>query len=63
MGLALGAGVAAGMSFADRGRRTDEALRVRPALVTGQPARLILIPTGDWERDYERAAELADSQR
>jgi alkanesulfonate monooxygenase SsuD/methylene tetrahydromethanopterin reductase-like flavin-dependent oxidoreductase (luciferase family) len=31
---------AAGMSFADRGRRTDEYLRVLPALVTGQPAAL-----------------------
>jgi alkanesulfonate monooxygenase SsuD/methylene tetrahydromethanopterin reductase-like flavin-dependent oxidoreductase (luciferase family) len=31
---------AAGMSFADRGRRTDESLRVLPALVTGQPAVL-----------------------
>ena len=28
------------MSFADRGRRTDESLRVLPALVTGQPAAL-----------------------
>jgi alkanesulfonate monooxygenase SsuD/methylene tetrahydromethanopterin reductase-like flavin-dependent oxidoreductase (luciferase family) len=31
---------AAGMSFADRGRRTDESLRVLPALVTGEPAAL-----------------------
>ncbi len=31
---------AAGMTFADRGRRTDESLRVLPALVTGQPAGL-----------------------
>ena len=31
---------AAGMSFQDRGRRTDEALRVLPALVTGQAAVL-----------------------
>jgi Luciferase-like monooxygenase len=31
---------AAGMSFADRGRRTDEYLRVLPALVTGEPAVL-----------------------
>jgi alkanesulfonate monooxygenase SsuD/methylene tetrahydromethanopterin reductase-like flavin-dependent oxidoreductase (luciferase family) len=31
---------AAGMTFADRGRRTDESLRVLPALVTGQPAVL-----------------------
>ena len=31
---------AAGMSFADRGRRTDEYLRVLPALVSGEPAVL-----------------------
>jgi len=31
---------AAGVPFRDRGRRTDEALRVLPALVTGQPAVL-----------------------
>ena len=31
---------AAGMSFGDRGRRTDEYLRVLPTLVTGQPADL-----------------------
>jgi alkanesulfonate monooxygenase SsuD/methylene tetrahydromethanopterin reductase-like flavin-dependent oxidoreductase (luciferase family) len=31
---------AAGRSFADRGRRTDESLRVLPALVTGEPAVL-----------------------
>ena len=31
---------AAGLSYSDRGRRTDEALRVLPALVTGQPAVL-----------------------
>jgi alkanesulfonate monooxygenase SsuD/methylene tetrahydromethanopterin reductase-like flavin-dependent oxidoreductase (luciferase family) len=31
---------AAGMSFADRGRRTDESLLVLPALVTGEPAAL-----------------------
>jgi alkanesulfonate monooxygenase SsuD/methylene tetrahydromethanopterin reductase-like flavin-dependent oxidoreductase (luciferase family) len=31
---------AAGMSFADRGRRTDESLRVLHALVTGEPAVL-----------------------
>jgi alkanesulfonate monooxygenase SsuD/methylene tetrahydromethanopterin reductase-like flavin-dependent oxidoreductase (luciferase family) len=30
----------AGVSYEDRGRRTDEALRVLPALVTGQPAVL-----------------------
>jgi alkanesulfonate monooxygenase SsuD/methylene tetrahydromethanopterin reductase-like flavin-dependent oxidoreductase (luciferase family) len=31
---------AAGMSFEDRGRRTDEALRVLPGLVTGQSTTL-----------------------
>ena len=31
---------AAGVSYQDRGRRTDKALRVLPALVTGQPAVL-----------------------
>jgi alkanesulfonate monooxygenase SsuD/methylene tetrahydromethanopterin reductase-like flavin-dependent oxidoreductase (luciferase family) len=31
---------AAGMSFADRGRRTDESLRALPALVAGEPAVL-----------------------
>jgi alkanesulfonate monooxygenase SsuD/methylene tetrahydromethanopterin reductase-like flavin-dependent oxidoreductase (luciferase family) len=31
---------AAGVSFQDRGRRTDEALRVLPGLVTGQPTVL-----------------------
>jgi alkanesulfonate monooxygenase SsuD/methylene tetrahydromethanopterin reductase-like flavin-dependent oxidoreductase (luciferase family) len=31
---------AAGVPFQDRGRRTDEALRLLPALVTGQPAVL-----------------------
>ncbi len=31
---------AAGMSYADRGRRTDESLRVLPALVAGEPAVL-----------------------
>lgn len=31
---------AAGVSYEDRGRRTDEALAVLPALVTGQPAVL-----------------------
>ncbi len=31
---------AAGVSYQDRGWRTDEALRVLPALVTGQPAVL-----------------------
>jgi alkanesulfonate monooxygenase SsuD/methylene tetrahydromethanopterin reductase-like flavin-dependent oxidoreductase (luciferase family) len=31
---------AAGMSYADRGRRTDDALRVLPALVTGQEVDL-----------------------
>jgi alkanesulfonate monooxygenase SsuD/methylene tetrahydromethanopterin reductase-like flavin-dependent oxidoreductase (luciferase family) len=31
---------AAGVAFTDRGRRTDEALRVLPSLVTGQPTVL-----------------------
>jgi alkanesulfonate monooxygenase SsuD/methylene tetrahydromethanopterin reductase-like flavin-dependent oxidoreductase (luciferase family) len=31
---------AAGMSYSDRGRRTDEALRLLPSLVTGQPTVL-----------------------
>jgi len=62
---------AAGMSFADRGRRTDESLRVLPALVTGQPAVLedglevtlspgsVMPPVliaGDGERAMRRAA-------
>ena len=66
---------AAGMSFADRGRRTDEALRVLPALVTGQPADLgdglsvtlspgsamppVLI-AGNGDRAMRRAAEFGD---
>jgi alkanesulfonate monooxygenase SsuD/methylene tetrahydromethanopterin reductase-like flavin-dependent oxidoreductase (luciferase family) len=32
--------ISTGISFADRGRRTDEFLRVLPALVTGEPALL-----------------------
>jgi alkanesulfonate monooxygenase SsuD/methylene tetrahydromethanopterin reductase-like flavin-dependent oxidoreductase (luciferase family) len=66
---------AAGMSFADRGRRTDEALRVLPALVTGQPALLAddlsvtlspgssmppVLFAGDGERAMRRAAEFGD---
>jgi alkanesulfonate monooxygenase SsuD/methylene tetrahydromethanopterin reductase-like flavin-dependent oxidoreductase (luciferase family) len=66
---------AAGMSFADRGRRTDEALRVLPALVTGQPAlvgdglEVTLSPgtpmppvliAGNGDRALRRAAEFGD---
>jgi alkanesulfonate monooxygenase SsuD/methylene tetrahydromethanopterin reductase-like flavin-dependent oxidoreductase (luciferase family) len=66
---------AAGMSYSDRGRRTDEALRVLPALVTGQPAVLddglevaiapgatmppVLI-AGNGERAMRRAAAYGD---
>ena len=66
---------AAGMSFADRGRRTDESLQVLPALVTGQPAALgdglevtlspgaamppVLI-AGNGERAMRRAAAYGD---
>ena len=66
---------AAGMSFADRGRRTDESLQVLPALVTGQPAALgdglevtlspgapmppVLI-AGDGERAMRRAAAFGE---
>ena len=66
---------AAGMSFADRGRRTDESLQVLPALVTGQPAVLgdglevtlspgapmppVLI-AGNGERAMRRAAAYGD---
>ena len=66
---------AAGMSFTDRGRRTDESLRVLPALITGQPAVLedglevtlspgaamppVLI-AGDGERAMRRAAAFGD---
>ena len=66
---------AAGMSFADRGRRTDESLRVLPALVTGQPAVLedglevtlapgsVMPPVliaGNGDRALRRAAEFGD---
>ena len=66
---------AAGMSFADRGRRTDESLRVLPALVTGQPAVLedglevtlspgsVMPPVliaGDGDRAMRRAAAFGD---
>ena len=66
---------AAGMSFADRGRRTDEALRVLPALVTGQPAVLAdglevtlspgaamppVLIAGNGDRAMRRAAEFGD---
>ena len=66
---------AAGMSFADRGRRTDESLRVLPALVTGQPAVLedglevtlspgsVMPPVliaGDGDRAMRRAAAYGD---
>jgi alkanesulfonate monooxygenase SsuD/methylene tetrahydromethanopterin reductase-like flavin-dependent oxidoreductase (luciferase family) len=66
---------AAGMSFADRGRRTDQSLRVLPALVTGQPAVLedglevtlspgsVMPPVliaGNGDRALRRAAEFGD---
>jgi alkanesulfonate monooxygenase SsuD/methylene tetrahydromethanopterin reductase-like flavin-dependent oxidoreductase (luciferase family) len=66
---------AAGMSFADRGRRTDESLRVLPALVTGKPAVLgdglevtlspgsVMPPVliaGDGDRAMRRAAAFGD---
>ena len=66
---------AAGMSFADRGRRTDESLRALPALITGQPAviedglEVTLSPgsvmppvliAGDGERAMRRAAAFGD---
>jgi alkanesulfonate monooxygenase SsuD/methylene tetrahydromethanopterin reductase-like flavin-dependent oxidoreductase (luciferase family) len=66
---------AAGMSYQDRGRRTDEALRVLPALVTGQPAVLpdgvevTLAPgatmppvlvAGNGEKALQRAAAYGD---
>jgi alkanesulfonate monooxygenase SsuD/methylene tetrahydromethanopterin reductase-like flavin-dependent oxidoreductase (luciferase family) len=66
---------AAGMSFADRGRRTDESLRVLPALVTGQPVRLAddlevtlspgapmppVLIAGNGDRALRRAAEFGD---
>jgi alkanesulfonate monooxygenase SsuD/methylene tetrahydromethanopterin reductase-like flavin-dependent oxidoreductase (luciferase family) len=66
---------AAGMSFADRGRRTDESLRVLPALVGGEPAVLgdglevalapgsVMPPVliaGNGDRALRRAAEFGD---
>ncbi|BDT92201.1 hypothetical protein IFM12275_21770 [Nocardia sputorum] len=66
---------AAGASFAERGRRTDEALRVLPDLVTGRPATLAdgtevtlapgatmppVLVAGDGERARRRAAAFAD---
>ncbi|MBK1783196.1 LLM class flavin-dependent oxidoreductase [Prauserella cavernicola] len=66
---------AAGASFADRGRHTDEALRVLPALVTGRSAvvedglEIALEPGspmppvlvgGDGARARRRAAEFGD---
>jgi len=66
---------AAGMSFADRGRRTDESLRVLPTLVTGQPALLAdglevtlspgsamppVLIAGDGDRAMRRAAAFGD---
>ncbi|MCC3332661.1 LLM class flavin-dependent oxidoreductase [Nocardia abscessus] len=66
---------AAGVPFAERGRRTDEALRVLPDLVTGRPTVLpdgtevTLAPgasmppvlvAGDGERARRRAAAYAD---
>jgi alkanesulfonate monooxygenase SsuD/methylene tetrahydromethanopterin reductase-like flavin-dependent oxidoreductase (luciferase family) len=66
---------AAGMSFADRGRRTDESLRVLPALVSGEPAVLgdglevtlapgsVMPPVliaGNGDRAMRRAAEFGD---
>ncbi|MGW4715698.1 LLM class flavin-dependent oxidoreductase [Nocardia sp. NPDC004260] len=66
---------AAGASFAERGRRTDEALRVLPGLVAGRPVVLpdgtevALAPgatmppvlvAGDAERARRRAAEYAE---
>jgi alkanesulfonate monooxygenase SsuD/methylene tetrahydromethanopterin reductase-like flavin-dependent oxidoreductase (luciferase family) len=66
---------AAGVPFRDRGRRTDEALRVLPALVTGQPAVLgdglevtlapgspmpPVIVAGNGDRALRRAAAYGD---
>lgn len=68
--------LAAGKSFADRGRRTDEALRVLPDLVTGKPAevedgvRVELVPgatmppvmiAGDGKAALRRAARFGDA--
>ncbi|MGD0706295.1 MAG: LLM class flavin-dependent oxidoreductase [Trebonia sp.] len=66
---------AAGVTFSDRGRRTDEALRVLPALVTGQPAVLgdglevtlapgapmpAVLVAGNGDRALRRAAAYGD---
>lgn len=66
---------AAGLSFADRGRRTDENLRVLPDLIAGRPAVLPdgtevtlapgatvppILVAGDGPRARRRAAEFAD---
>ncbi|HEX4094727.1 MAG TPA: LLM class flavin-dependent oxidoreductase [Trebonia sp.] len=66
---------AAGMSFADRGRRTDESLRVLPALVAGEPALLAdglevtlspgapmppVLIAGNGDRAMRRAAAFGD---
>jgi len=66
---------AAGQSFEDRGRRTDESLRVLPSLIAGEPTTLpdgtevTLLPgtnvppilvAGDGTRALRRAAEFGD---
>ncbi|GAB3429251.1 LLM class oxidoreductase [Flindersiella endophytica] len=66
---------AAGTSFEDRGRRTDEALRVLPGLVTGSPTELApdlevtlapgsamppLLIAGNGKAALRRAAEFGD---
>ncbi|WP_431956839.1 LLM class flavin-dependent oxidoreductase [Nocardia lijiangensis] len=66
---------AAGASFADRGKHTDEALRVLPDLVAGKPVTLAdgaefalapgaamppILVAGDGPRARRRAAEFAD---
>lgn len=67
---------AAGVSYEERGRLTDEALRVLPALVTGQPAVLPngtevtlepgsamppVLVAGNGKRALRRAAEFGES--
>jgi alkanesulfonate monooxygenase SsuD/methylene tetrahydromethanopterin reductase-like flavin-dependent oxidoreductase (luciferase family) len=66
---------AAEQSFADRGRRTDEALRILPDLIAGRPATLPggtvaalapgapvppILVTGDGPRGLRRTAEFGD---
>ncbi|WP_348537887.1 LLM class flavin-dependent oxidoreductase [Nocardia brasiliensis] len=65
---------AAGFEFGERGRRTDEALRVLPALIAGEPAAIngveatlspgAVVPpilvAGNGSRARRRAAEFAD---